>query len=66
MRDRIPRSLVYFGNRLRTIRKPMMEIYGVDRRAIEDVVQQGDGRMIEVQEWVREGLTERQYWALVG
>jgi ubiquinone/menaquinone biosynthesis C-methylase UbiE len=66
MRDRIPRSLVYFGNRLRTIRKPMMEIYGVDRQTIEDVVLQADGQIIEMQEWVREGLAERQYWALVG
>jgi ubiquinone/menaquinone biosynthesis C-methylase UbiE len=66
VRDRIPRSLVYFGNRLRTIRKPMMEIYGVSRQEIEDVVHEANGQMIEVQEWVHEGRTERRYWALVG
>jgi len=66
IRDRIPRSLVYLGNRLRTIRKPMMEIYGVDRQAVEDIVLRANGRMIEVQEWVNEGRTERRYWALIG
>jgi ubiquinone/menaquinone biosynthesis C-methylase UbiE len=66
MRDRIPRSLVYFGNRLRTIRSPMMEIYGVTRQAIEDIVLRADGQVIEMQEWDHEDRTERRYWALVG
>lgn len=65
VRDRIPRPLVYGGNRLRTIRAPMMEIYGVNRHAIEDVILQADGQMIDAQEWDHDGRTERRYWALV-
>jgi len=66
IRDRIPRSLVYFGNRLRTIRTPMMEIYGLTRQAIEEVVLRAGGQMIEVQEWDHEGLIQRRFWALAG
>jgi SAM-dependent methyltransferase len=66
MRERIPSSLVYLGNRLRTIRTPMMEIYGVTRQAIEDIVLGAGGQIIEVQEWDHEELTGRRCWALVG
>jgi SAM-dependent methyltransferase len=66
LRDRIPRSLVYFGNRLRTIRAPMMEIYGVDHGAIEAIALEAGGQIIDVQEWDHDGRTERRYWAYVG
>jgi SAM-dependent methyltransferase len=65
MRDRIPKPMVYLGNKLRTLRDPMMEIYGVERGAIEDLVRQADGQMLDVQEWDLNGRVERRYWALV-
>ena len=65
IRDRIPRPLVYLGNKLRTLRAPMMEIYGVDRKAIEDIVDGAGGQMLDVQEWENGNRIERRYWAAI-
>jgi SAM-dependent methyltransferase len=66
MRERIPRPILYFGNKLRTLRAPMMEIYGLERRDVADLVSRAGGTMLDIQEWQNQGRMERRYWATAG
>lgn len=43
IRDRIPRSIVYGLNRVRTVRTPMMEMYGIAPAEVVEVVERSGG-----------------------
>ena len=49
LRDRFPRWFVYAVNRVRTIREPMMEVHGVARTEVEQIVGKSGGRIVETQ-----------------
>lgn len=62
LRDRIPRVLVYAGNKLRTVRTPMMEIYGVHRQeVVADLGSQGV-EVVEVEDFEAAGRPDHRYW----
>lgn len=46
VRDRIPRAIVYGINRMRTLRTPMMEMYGVPPEEVFAVVQAAGGLVV--------------------
>lgn len=63
LRDKLPRWLVYGGNRLRTLRQPMMEIYGVPPTEITKVVTDAGWAVVDRQSWVAgSDRTEFRYW----
>jgi ubiquinone/menaquinone biosynthesis C-methylase UbiE len=47
MRDRIPRTLVKVGNEILTIRRPKMEVYGVEPDVVRQTVRDAGGEVLE-------------------
>jgi SAM-dependent methyltransferase len=62
LREVIPRPIVYFGNKLRTVRSPMMEIYGLTCEAITITTTEAGGHLIDMHEWQTDDRVDRRYW----